>query len=117
METESSFNPAARSNYGALGLMQVVPRFHPKVVKAVGGVHRLDEPEANIEAGATILAAYVESSGSLHKALARYSGGAVKLRGQGRRAAARIRERGHLRDPPARQHAGQRAADDPGPPG
>jgi soluble lytic murein transglycosylase-like protein len=76
METESSFNPAARSNYGALGLMQVVPRFHPKVVKAVGGVHRLDEPEANIEAGATILAAYVESSGSLHKALHRYSGGA-----------------------------------------
>ena len=76
METESSFNPAARSNYGALGLMQVVPRFHPKVVKAVGGVHRLDEPEANIEAGAAILAAYVESSGSLHKALHRYSGGA-----------------------------------------
>jgi len=76
METESSFDPSARSRYGALGLMQVVPRFHPKVVKAVGGVHRLDEPEANIEAGAAILAAYVESSGSLPKALARYSGGA-----------------------------------------
>ena len=76
METESSFNPLARSSYGALGLMQVVPRFHPKIVKAVGGLHRLDEPVANIEAGAAILAAYVESSGSLRKALTRYSGGA-----------------------------------------
>lgn len=82
VETESSFNPNARSRYGALGLMQVVPRFHPKVVKSVGGVHRLDEPEANIEAGATILAAYVQSSGSLPKALVRYSGGARAYAGR-----------------------------------
>lgn len=75
-ETESSFDAKARSSYGARGLMQVVPRFHPQVVASVGGVHRLDEPEANLEAGATILATYVEQSGSLHKALTRYSGGA-----------------------------------------
>lgn len=77
VETESSFNAAARSSYGALGLMQVVPRFHPKVVAAVGGVHRLDEAEPNLEAGARILATYVEQSGSLPKALKRYSGGAT----------------------------------------
>lgn len=76
VETESSFDPRARSSYGARGLMQVVPRFHPEVVASVGGVHRLDEPEANLEAGAKILATYVEQSGSLHRALARYSGGA-----------------------------------------
>jgi soluble lytic murein transglycosylase-like protein len=76
VETESSFNASARSNYGARGLMQVVPRFHPKVVKAIGGAHKLDEPEANLEAGAAILASYLESSGSLPKALRRYSGGA-----------------------------------------
>ncbi len=89
METESSFNPAARSKYGARGLMQVVPRFHPKVIKAVGGVHRLDEPEANIEAGAAILAAYVEASGNLGSALVRYSGGA---RSYAKRIAQRQRE-------------------------
>lgn len=77
IETESSFNPAARSGYGARGLMQVVPRFHPKVVAEVGGPHRLDEPEANLEAGARILTYYVERSGNLHKALTRYSGGAT----------------------------------------
>jgi soluble lytic murein transglycosylase-like protein len=60
----------------------VVPRYHPKVVKAVGGVHRLDEPEANIEAGAIILAGYIESSGSMPKALARYSGGARAYAGR-----------------------------------
>jgi len=76
VETESGFNAAAKSRYGARGLMQVVPRFHPEIVKQVGGVHRLDEPEANIEAGAKILATYVERSGSLDKALVRYSGGA-----------------------------------------
>jgi soluble lytic murein transglycosylase-like protein len=76
IETESSFNPEARTGYGARGLMQVVPRFHPEVVAAVGGPHRLDEPEANLEAGARILTSYVERSGSLQKALTRYSGGA-----------------------------------------
>jgi soluble lytic murein transglycosylase-like protein len=76
VETESGFNNAARSRYGARGLMQIVPRFHPEVVAEVGGVHRLDEPEANIEAGAKILAYYVERSGSVDKALVRYSGGA-----------------------------------------
>jgi soluble lytic murein transglycosylase-like protein len=78
VETESGFNAAARSRYGARGLMQVVPRFHPAVVAEVGGLHRLDEPEANIEAGAKILASYVEQSGSVDKALLRYSGGARK---------------------------------------
>lgn len=78
VETESSFNAAARSGYGARGLMQVVPRHHPAVVAAIGGAHRLDDPEANVEAGARILASYVERSGSLEKGLARYSGGATK---------------------------------------
>jgi soluble lytic murein transglycosylase-like protein len=76
VETESGFNTAARSSYGARGLMQVVPRFHPEVVAEVGGAKKLDEPEANIEAGAKILASYVERAGSLDKALVRYSGGA-----------------------------------------
>lgn len=76
VETESSFNATARSGYGARGLMQVVPRFHPAAIAAIGGAHRLDDPEANVETGAMILSSYFERSGSLDKALARYSGGA-----------------------------------------
>lgn len=100
VETESGFNTAARSRYGARGLMQVVPRFHPEIVKQVGGVHRLDEPEANIEAGARILATYVESSGSLNKALVRYSGGA---RSYASKVASRQRELERIATTAARQ--------------
>lgn len=75
-ETESSFNPLARSRYGARGLMQVVPRFHPEAVRAVGGSARLNDPAANIEVGARVLAGYVGRAGALEPALARYSGGA-----------------------------------------
>ena len=56
--------------------MQIVPRHHPDVMAAIGGAHRLEDPESNIEAGARILAAYIERSGSLDRGLARYSGGA-----------------------------------------
>ncbi len=86
IETESSFNAKAQSAYGARGLMQVVPRHHPKIIASIGGVRKLEDPETNLEAGALILADYVERSGSLHKGLARYSGGARKY-------AARVLER------------------------
>lgn len=39
-EVESSMDPSARSRYGAIGLMQVVPRHHPQVVQAAGGAPR-----------------------------------------------------------------------------
>ncbi len=75
VETESSFNQEARSAYGARGLMQVVPRFHPAEIKAAGGAHRLDDPATNIDVGARILARYLDRSGDLRRALAKYSGG------------------------------------------
>ena len=77
IETESGFNHEARSAYGARGLMQIVPRFHPAEVKAAGGVHRLDEPATNIDVGARILARYLDRSGDLRRALAKYSGGST----------------------------------------
>lgn len=77
VETESSFNQEARSAYGARGLMQVVPRFHPAEIKAAGGAHRLDEPATNIDVGARILARYLDRSGDLRRALAKYSGGSA----------------------------------------
>ncbi len=75
-ETESSFDPRARSRYGALGLMQVVPRFHPQVVRAAGGAALLYDPAVSIEVGARVLAGYLARAGELAPALARYSGGA-----------------------------------------
>jgi soluble lytic murein transglycosylase-like protein len=76
-ETESGLDPAARSRYGAIGLMQIVPRHHPKVVQAVGGRDQLWDAEVSVAAGATILADYVAQSGNLNDALDRYSGGAL----------------------------------------
>jgi len=105
VETESGFNAAAKSRYGARGLMQVVPRFHPQIVKEVGGAHRLDEPDANIEAGARILATYVERSGSVDKALVRYSGGA---RSYADKVASRQRELERVALLAARQIDGRR---------
>jgi soluble lytic murein transglycosylase-like protein len=74
---ESSFYPAASSGYGALGLMQVVPRMHPKAVAAIQHPAGLLHPESNVATGTLILCRYlVSSKGSLYKALYRYSGGA-----------------------------------------
>ena len=46
MHVESSFNPYARSDKGALGLMQVLPETAKRY-----GVHDVYDPERNIEAG------------------------------------------------------------------
>jgi soluble lytic murein transglycosylase-like protein len=73
---ESSFNPQARSSYGAQGLMQVVPRFHPEKVQGIAHPEGLNHPESNIEVGALVLKDYWKRSGNLSAALARYSGGA-----------------------------------------
>ncbi len=51
MQQESSFRPQVRSGYGAVGLMQVVPRFH--AAKFAG--EQPDDIQANIYAGAWVL--------------------------------------------------------------
>lgn len=73
IKRESGFNSNARSSYGAVGLLQVVPRYHRAKFegKAPNNV------EANIRAGAKVLSEYLQSSnGNLAKALKRYSGNA-----------------------------------------
>jgi soluble lytic murein transglycosylase-like protein len=83
---ESSFSPTAKSWYGAVGLMQVVPRMHEELVSRIDHPDGLEHPEANIDTGTVILGGYIRSKGGdLHAALRKYSGGA---RQYGRRVVA-----------------------------
>lgn len=71
---ESSFDRAARSRRGALGLMQVIPRFHLATLDEHGGEALLLEPEVNVAVGARILAEYVARHGGLRAGLQHYNG-------------------------------------------
>jgi soluble lytic murein transglycosylase-like protein len=70
---ESGFNPFAESAFGALGLMQVIPRFHMEKVGADGVVALLD-PAVNIDVGTRILAEYLGRAGKVDAALQIYGG-------------------------------------------
>jgi soluble lytic murein transglycosylase-like protein len=74
MAVESRFDPAARSGYGAKGLMQVVPRFHLNKLAEHGGEPALLDPRVNVLVGTQILKDYVRRSGSLRAGLQRYAG-------------------------------------------
>lgn len=79
-EQESSLRPEVVNSYGAMGLMQVVPRWHQDKLKAMTDSARpveLLNPVVNIQIGTAILAEYLKwKKGDLAKALAQYSGGA-----------------------------------------
>lgn len=74
--TESSFNPGAMSKYGAQGLMQVVPRWHPDKLKDKPE-GALFDPVHNIEVGTKVLKEYlIAFNGDHARALRKYSGSA-----------------------------------------
>ncbi len=74
ISVESRFNPIAESDMGAKGLMQIIPRYHPVKLAAVGGEAAVWDPEANIEVGARILQEYVYRTGTLEAGLQFYNG-------------------------------------------
>lgn len=77
IEKESSLRPQVVNSYGAVGLMQVVPRWHPEKLESDDHVTELQQPETNIRVGATILSQYLKSkNGDLQAALKKYSGNA-----------------------------------------
>ena len=78
IEKESSLKDFVTNSYGAVGLMQVVPRWHPeKLKKDKDPVVQLKNPVTNIKVGSLILAEYLrKNSGDLRKALIKYSGNA-----------------------------------------
>ena len=69
---ESMFRKTARSGYGAVGLMQVVPRFHQDKIKKRDIINR----KVNIEVGMNILYNCLKSRKTVPGALNCYSGGA-----------------------------------------
>jgi soluble lytic murein transglycosylase-like protein len=74
MAIESRYNPVAESNMGAMGLMQVIPRWHPEKLSDHGGEEALLEPEVNIHVGAQILREYYRRLGDEVLALQMYAG-------------------------------------------
>lgn len=78
--TESHFDPGARSSYGAIGVMQVVWRIHTNLLRAHGisNLEDLHDPEKGIAAGTLMLSRYLKAYGSTQKALGRYYGGPVE---------------------------------------
>lgn len=73
IQKESSLRIHARSGYGAEGLMQVVPRWHPEKLHPGESLYDL---KVNIRVGAAILQEYIDKEGQLAKALVKYSANA-----------------------------------------
>jgi soluble lytic murein transglycosylase-like protein len=71
IETESNWNPAARSRKGALGLMQLIPTTATRF-----GVNDIFNPQQNVDAGVHYLKTLLERyNGNLDLALAAYNAG------------------------------------------
>ncbi len=70
---ESRFNPIAESEHGAVGLMQIVPRYHADKLAEVGASSGLS-PNANIAVGARILHESIVRGGGEAAGLQLYNG-------------------------------------------
>lgn len=68
IEVESGFDPDAQSGAGAIGIAQIVPRWHPGV--------DVRDPYASLQYAARLLASHLQEFGSERLALAAYNAGA-----------------------------------------
>lgn len=74
ISVESAFNPAAESAWGAQGLTQVIPKYHPEKLAQFGPDATLLDPTTSIFVGAQVLREYIRSSGTIEGGLQRYVG-------------------------------------------
>ena len=74
ISVESNFNPIAESTAGAVGLMQVIPRFHQD--KFEPDRESVLQPSTNIRIGALVLKQYIRRAGGLVEGLQLYNGSA-----------------------------------------
>ena len=70
---ESRFNPIAQSDLGAMGLMQVIPRYHADKLDTADG-HSVLDPPTNIGLGARVLKEYIRRGGTEVAGLQLYNG-------------------------------------------
>jgi len=75
MAVESRFNPIAQSERGAMGLMQVTPRFHSDKL-STDGEESIFDPRVNIRLGARVLKEYIQRGGNELAGLQLYNGSA-----------------------------------------
>jgi hypothetical protein len=75
MSVESTFNPFAESQVGAVGLMQIMPKVHEDKFATLGTPEDIFFlPYANVIVGAKILREYLLLTGTIEGALQRYLG-------------------------------------------
>jgi soluble lytic murein transglycosylase len=76
---ESKFRPDARSESGAIGLMQLLPETAQGIALRTGGsgfrVQDLYDPELNVRYGSWYLRHLLDRYGTVEQALAAYNGG------------------------------------------
>lgn len=100
MEKESGFDASVISSYGAMGLMQVVPRFHMARLKKNETASSFRNPRTNIRVAANILAEYLVVHKDLDKALQKYSGASRGYTRQVRSNWHQFEKVGHPSTPP-----------------
>lgn len=75
---ESRFNPVSESPLGAIGLMQVIPRFHkdklPDELPGRAAEQALLDPATNVRVGSRILSESIRRQGGLVEGLQYYAG-------------------------------------------
>ena len=77
---ESSFRPLAENKSGALGLMQIIPKYHQNKIDEMGlKRNELFYIENNIKLGIRILKEYFDSKENIVDALQKYVGATVKV--------------------------------------
>lgn len=80
---ESKFNASARSDRGAIGLMQLLPETAKGIAERTGGskfrVDDLYDPEINVRYGAWYLRHLIDKYGSERLALAAYNAGQANV--------------------------------------
>ena len=73
IETESGFNTRAYNQSGAMGLMQVIPRYHPDLLTQYH--QTLFDPNMGISIGIQVLIKFIQKhNGNFKKAINNYGG-------------------------------------------